>query len=67
MRYFETTERVTTDRALIDMRDARDDLSIEISLLKNSDVINPNVLATLQRNLGLLDLRIAKHAKPIGA
>ena len=36
MRYFETPGRVKTDRALIDLREARDDLSIQISLLKKA-------------------------------
>jgi hypothetical protein len=67
MRYFETTERVTTDRALIDLRDARDDLSIEINILQDSDEIDPAEMSTLRRKLGILDYRIASHRKPIGA
>jgi hypothetical protein len=67
MRYFETTERVTTDRALIDLRDARDDLTIEINILEDSDGIDPAEMSTLKRKLGILDDRIASHRKLIGA
>lgn len=65
MRYFETPGRVKTDRTLIDLREARDDLTVQISLLKDGDLIDPGVLATLQRKLGLLDIRIAEHKGPI--
>jgi len=64
MRYFETMGRVTTDRALIDLRAARDDLSIKIGLLKDGDRIDPGLLGTLQRNLWLLDGRIERHKSP---
>jgi hypothetical protein len=67
MRYFETTERVTTDRALIDLRDARDDLTIEINILEDSDGIDPAEMSKLKRKLGILDDRIASHRKLIGA
>jgi hypothetical protein len=67
MRPFETMGRVTTDRALIDLRDARDDLSIKISILEDADRIDPAVMSTLKRNLGILDHRIAQHRKPIDA
>jgi len=67
MRYFETTARVTTDRALIDLRDARDDLSIEISILEDADRVDPVEMGTLRRNLGILNQRIASHSKLIGA
>jgi hypothetical protein len=67
MRYFEMPSRVTTDRALIDLREARDDLSIQISLLKNGDLIDPAKLSTLRYKLGLLEIRIAEHKGPICA
>jgi hypothetical protein len=67
MRYFEMPGRVKTDRALIDMREARDDLSIRISLLKDGGRIAPGVLSTMQRKLRLLDFRIAEHKGPICA
>ena len=67
MRYFETTTRVTTDRAMIDLRDARDDLSIKINILEDSDQIDPAEMSTLKRKLGILDDRIASHRKLIGA
>ena len=67
MRYFETMERMTTDRALIDLRDARDDLSIEINILEDADRIDPAEMDRLKCKLGILDFRIASHRKPIGA
>lgn len=50
-----------TDRALIDLRDQRTDLAIKISLLKDSDVPDHLMLSCLQRDLELLDRRIATH------
>jgi hypothetical protein len=67
MRYFEMPGRVKTDRALIDLRAARDDLNIQISLLKNGDRIDPAVLSTLRHKLGLLEIRIAERNGPICA
>lgn len=67
MRYFEVPGRVKTDRALIDLREARDDLSIQISLLKDGDQIEPAELSTLQHKLWLLDICIAEHRGPIFA
>jgi hypothetical protein len=64
MRYFETPGRVQTDRALIDLRGARDDLSIQISILKKGDRIDPAVLSTLRYKLSLLEVRIAEHEEP---
>jgi hypothetical protein len=51
----------TTDRALIDLRDQRTDLAIRISLLKDSDQPDLLLLSQLQRDLELLDRRIATH------
>ena len=51
----------TTDRALIDLRDQRTDLAIRISLLKDSDQPDLLLLSRLQRDLELLDRRIATH------
>lgn len=51
----------TTDRALIDLRDQRTDLAIRISLLKDSDQPDEIVLSRLERQLELLDRRIATH------
>jgi hypothetical protein len=67
MRYFETPGPVQTDRTLIDLRDARDDLSIKISILASGDRIDPAEMGTLKRNLSILDERIARHRNPIGA
>jgi hypothetical protein len=57
-------ESHSTDRTLIDLRDKRTDLSIKISLLKDSD--NPNIgeLIGLERQLELLDQRISRHRGP---
>lgn len=49
------------DRALVDLRDERDDLSIQINLLQDRDQVDPAELGTLQRNLGLIDRQIARH------
>ena len=49
------------DRALIDLRDERDDLSIQINLLQDRDRTDLAELMTLQHDLGLLDQRIARH------
>ena len=67
MRYFETPGPVETDRTLIDLRDARDDLSIKISILASGDRIDPAEMGTLKRNLDIMDQRIARHRKPVGA
>ena len=50
-----------TDRALIDLRDQRIDLAVKISLLKDSDQPDKNVLIGLQRDLEMLDRRIVAH------
>jgi len=50
-----------TDRALIDLRDQRIDLAIRISLLKDGDLPDQLLLSRLQRDLELLDRRIATH------
>ena len=54
-----TTE--PTDRVLIDLRDQRTDLAIRISLLKDRDQPDTTKLFALQRDLELLDRRIANH------
>ena len=51
----------TTDRALIDLRDQRTDLAVRISLLKDGDKPDQVELSRLQRDLDLLDRRIATH------
>ena len=50
-----------TDRALIDLRDQRTDLAIRISLLKDGDQPDHLLLSRLERDLELLDRRIATH------
>jgi hypothetical protein len=67
MRNFEVVGRVTTDRVLIDLREAHDDLAIKIRILEGGDRIDPAELGTLKRNLGILDLRIANHMRLLGA
>lgn len=51
------------DRTLIDLRDERDHLSIRISLLKDSDQPDQEVLFGLQRELEILDRRIEKQTR----
>ena len=67
MRHFEAMGRVVTDRALIDLRDERDDMSIRLNILQDGDVIDPAALGTLQRKLGILDWRIANHKAAVDA
>lgn len=50
-----------TDRALIDLRDRRTDLAIRISLMRDGDQPDQRLLSQLQRDLELLDRRIATH------
>jgi hypothetical protein len=66
MRYFEAMGRVATDRALIDLRNERDDLTIQLNILEGGDRIDPALLGTMKRTLGILDRRIADH-KPADA
>ena len=56
-----------TDRVLIDLRDQRTDLAIRISLLKDRDQPDATELFGLQRDLELLDRRIAAHRSVPGA
>ena len=66
MRKYERRDMTRADRTLIDLRGQRDDLSIQISLYRDGDVINPAVFSTMQRDLRLLDDRIDKYRTPIG-
>lgn len=66
MRKYERRETTAADRTLVDLRDKRDHLSIQLSLLDDGDVIDPGVRATMKRNLWLLDDRITKYRAPIG-
>lgn len=51
----------STDRVLIDLRDQRTDLAIRVSLLKDSDQPDPILLSRLQRDLEILDRRLATY------
>jgi hypothetical protein len=51
------------DRSLIDLRDRRDQLSIEISLLRDRDQPDPDALSRMQRDLEFLDSRIDTHMR----
>ena len=51
------------DRSLIDLRDRRDQLSIEISLLKQKDHPDLDAISRMQRDLEFLDSRIATHTR----
>ena len=61
MRKYERREKAQVDRVLLDLRDERDHLSIRISLLKDREPIDFAVLTVMQRNLALLDNRIARQ------
>ena len=67
MRRYEKREKAPVDRALIDLHDQRDHLSIQISLLRDADVVNPAALLAMQRNLSALDNRISLHRPSTGA
>ena len=54
-----------TDRALIDLRDQRMDLAVRISLMEDRDAPDRSAVAILQRDLDLLDRRIANHGRTI--
>ena len=51
------------DRSLIDLRDRRDQLSIEINLLKGKDEPDPDAVSRMQRDLEFLDSRIDTHQR----
>src|SRR6476659_2194225 len=57
-------ESYSTNRALIDLRDKRTDLSVRISLLKDSENPNMGELISLERQLEHLDQRISRHRGP---
>ena len=61
MRRYEKREKAPVDRALVDLHDQRDHLSIQISLLKDGEVVDPAALIMMQRKLSLLDSRISTH------
>jgi hypothetical protein len=67
MRKYEKRDAVKSDRSLIDLHDQRDQLSIQISILRDGDVVDPAILATMQRDLGFLDARISRYQTPSGA
>jgi hypothetical protein len=50
-----------TDPGLITLREERDHLSIQISLLKDSANPDPMQLFEMQRQMDLLDRRIERH------
>jgi septation ring formation regulator EzrA len=53
-------------RALIDLRDERDDLSIRLNLLEEDRLTAPSELLRMKRDLAVLERRIAdqKRAPP---
>ena len=55
----------STDRALLALRDQRDDLSIQISIFENGAEPDPLVLFGMLRRLELLDRQIANHRPPV--
>lgn len=67
MRKYERRERAAVDRVLLDLHDERDHLSIRISLFRDRPLVDAAALSAMQRNLALLDNRIAKHSSSFGA
>ncbi len=57
----------STDRALIALRDERDHLSIQISLLADNRLTAPDELFRLRRELEALERRIAVHTRSADA
>jgi hypothetical protein len=51
------------DRSLIDLRDRRDQLSIEINLLKDKDQPDLDAVSRMRLELEFLDSRIDTHTK----
>jgi chorismate mutase len=54
-------EQQSSDRALIDMRDERDHLSVQLSLLKDTQRSSPAEISRVQRELNVLERRIASY------
>jgi BMFP domain-containing protein YqiC len=50
-------------RALIDLRDERDHLSIQLNLLQNNRLTSPAELDCLKQDLEILERRIADHQR----
>ena len=61
MRKYERRQKAKVDRVLLDLRDERDHLSIRISLLNDREPVDVAELTAMQRNLALLDNRIARQ------
>ena len=61
MRKYERRQKAKVDRVLLDLRDERDHLSIRISLLTDREPVDVAELTAMQRNLALLDNRIARQ------
>ena len=55
------------NRALIDLRDERDHLSIQLSLLRDNRLTPPTKLSQLKQELEVLEQRIVEHKKTLGA
>jgi hypothetical protein len=53
----------STDRVLIDMRGQRDDLQIQLSLMKDTQRTAPAEISRVELELANLDLRIARHLR----
>jgi len=50
------------NRALIDLRDERDDLRVRLSLLEDNRLTTPTELFDLKQGLAVLERRIAKES-----
>jgi hypothetical protein len=57
------TERQSSDRVLVDLRDQRDHLTVQLSLLKDTQRSDPGEIFSLQREIELLDRRIDNHSR----
>ena len=60
-------QQKATDPGLGTLFDERDHLSVQISLLKDSDVVDPMELFEMQRRMDILDRRIATRKPPTDA
>jgi len=57
------SEQQSSDRALMDMRDERDHLSVQLSLLTDTQRSSPAEILRVQRELDLLERRIASYSR----
>lgn len=56
-------EQQSSDRALIDMLDERDHLSVQLSLLMDTQRSSPAEILRVQRERDLIERRIASYSR----